>query len=444
MKNRSHETRGAVRTRIALSGAIAVLLVACNQQEKTASPSRVGSGPALAARADSAQPGMPGMPGMPGTPGTPGMAGMQMSADGSALLPAAAVKQFGITFDSAAERELQGTLRTVGTVSVDESGVLAVTTKVAGFIERLEAKVTGQRVTRGQVLAEIYSPEVLAAEEELLVAKRLDASEATATARAEPSLLSAARRRLRLLDVSDAQIDEVLRTGRAQRTTPIIAPASGVLTERAVSQGQAVQAGMPLFTIADLSKLWIDVRIPVAAGAGVRDGMSATYNVAGVPVRTYTGRVAYIYPTVGDQSRTLSARVLVRNDDGVLKPGMFATVAIMSPGRRALTVPRAAVIETGERSVVFVDMGGGQLMPHDVEVGAATPDLVEILSGLASGQRVVTSAQFLLESESNLAEVMRSMIGMGTAKGSADTDMKGMDTRGAGAAPAKSPALPRP
>ena len=201
---------------------------------------------------------------------------------------------------------------------------------------------------------------------------------------------------------------------------------------------------MPLFTISDLSKLWIDVRIPAATGASVRDGMSATYTVTGVPGRTYTGRVSYIYPTVGDQSRTLSARVLVRSDDGVLKPGMFATVAIASPGRRVLTVPRAAVIETGERSVVFVDMGGGQLMPHDVEVGAATTDLVEVLAGLTAGQRVVTSAQFLLESESNLAEVMRGMIGMGAAKGSADTDMKGMDMRGAGAAPVKALPTARP
>lgn len=429
MNNRSPDTFGVVRSRIALGGTIAALVVGCNQQNTDATPSRASTDTARTASPDAAMPGMPGMP------------GMQMSADGSALLPAAAVKQFGITFDSAAVRELRGTLRTVGTVSVDESGVVAVTTKVAGFIERLDAKVTGQRVTRGQVLAAIYSPEVLVAEEELLVAQRLDAPEANATTRTEVSLLSAARRRLRLLDVSDAQIDEILRTHRVPRTTAIIAPVSGVLTERAVSQGQAVQVGMPLFTISDLSKLWIDVRLPAAAGAGVRDGMSATYTVTGVPARTYTGRVSYIYPTVGDQSRTLSARVLVRNDDGVLKPGMFATVAITSPGRRALTVPRAAVIETGDRSIVFVDMGGGRLMPHDVEVGATTPDVVEILSGLVAGQRVVTSAQFLLESESNLADVMRSMIGMGEASRSSDEGMKGMDMSGG---TAKSPTPARP
>lgn len=426
MKLQSRDSLRILRARITLVCTMTAILVGCNQQREAASPPRVGTDTARPAGSDAAMPGM------------------QVSADGSAMLSAAAIRQFGITFDSAVVRELRGTFRTVGTVSVDESGVVAVTTKVAGFIERLDAKVTGQRVTRGQVLAAVYSPEVLVAEEELLVAQRLSLPTAATTTRDDENLLSAARRRLRLLDVSDAQIDEILRTQRVQRTTAIIAPASGVLTERAVSQGQAVQVGMPLFTISDLSKLWIDVRIPAATGASVRDGMSATYTVTGVPGRTYTGRVSYIYPTVGDQSRTLSARVLVRSDDGVLKPGMFATVAIASPGRRVLTVPRAAVIETGERSVVFVDMGGGQLMPHDVEVGAATTDLVEVLAGLTAGQRVVTSAQFLLESESNLAEVMRGMIGMGAAKGSADTDMKGMDMRGAGAAPVKalSPARP--
>ncbi len=422
---------GVTRALIALAGTMTVLLVGCNQQSNAASPPRAGADSARATASDAAMPGM------------------QMSADGSAMLSAAAIRQFGITFDSAVVRELRGSFRSVGTVSVDESGIVAVTTKVAGFIERLDAKVTGQRVTRGQVLAAIYSPEVLVAEEELLVAQRLRLQAENATTPDDGSLLSAARRRLRLLDVSDALIDEILRANRVQRTTPIIAPVSGVLTERAVSQGQAVQVGMPLFTISDLSKLWIDVRIPAATGASVRDGMSASYTVSGAPGRTYTGRVSYIYPTVGDQSRTLSARVLVRNDDGVLKPGMFATVAIASPGRRVLTVPRAAVIETGDRSVVFVDMGGGQLMPHDVEVGAATTDLVEILAGLTSGQRIVTSAQFLLESESNMAEVMRSMIGMGTAKGSSDTDMKGMDMkgmdmRGAGSTPAKSLPPARP
>ena len=279
MNYRSKDLPVVVRARIALGATIAALLVGCNQQNTDATPSRASADSARTANPDAAMPGMTGMPGMPGMPD------MQMSADGSALLPAAAVKQFGITFDSAAVRELRGTLRTVGTVSVDESGVVAVTTKVAGFIERLDARVTGQRVTRGQVLAAIYSPEVLLAEEELLVAARLDASEANATTRTEVSLLSAARRRLRLLDVSDAQIDEILRTHRVPRTTTIMAPVSGVLTERAVSQGQAVQVGMPLFTIADLSKLWIDVRIPAATGAGISDGMSATYTVTGVPDR---------------------------------------------------------------------------------------------------------------------------------------------------------------
>ncbi len=408
---------------------IAALLTGCSQGAKPPAASHTGTDTLRASGA-----AMSGMP------------GMQMSTDGSALLSAASVKQFGITFDTAAVRELRGTLRTVGTVAADESGVVVVTTKVGGYVERLDAKVTGERVSRGQSLAAIYSPEILVAEEELLVAQRLGAAAEGADARdssKDVTLLSAARRRLRLLDVSEAQINQVLRTQRVQRTTTLVAPTSGVLTQRAVSQGQAVQVGMPLFTISDLSKLWIDVRIPAATGALVRNGMQATYTVTGAPARSYSGRIAYMYPTVGDQSRTLSARVLVRNDDGALKPGMFANVVIASPGRRALTVPRAAVIETGERAVVFVDMGGGRLMPQTVEVGATTSELVEILAGLAEGQRVVTSAQFLLESESNLAEVMRGMIGMGAAARQADNDMQGMKMDGAAVPLAKSPSPTR-
>ncbi len=359
------------------------------------------------------------MPGMnPPRNNPPGTAA---GTDGFALLSPAVVKQFGITFGIADRREMRGSLRTVGTVAVDETGIVAVTTKVGGYIERLDAKVTGQLVRRGQSLAAIYSPEVLLAEEELLVAQRLGAGAASPDD-GGVTLLSAARRRLRLLDVSDAQINEILRTQRAQRTTAILSPATGVLTRRDVSQGQAVQPGMPLFMISDLSRLWIDVRIPAASGAAVHDGMLASYTVTGVPGRSFTGRVSYIYPTVGDQSRTLSARVLVRNNDGALKPGMFANVEIASPGRTVLTVPRSAVIETGARSLVFVDMGDGRLIPRTVAVGATTSEMAEILSGLEAGQRVVTSAQFLLESESNLAEVMRSMIGMGAA-GAKDAGM---------------------
>ena len=416
-----------VRAHVALRVAIAAALTGCsNSNTERAASGRTPD----SARAHNATAPMAGMP------------GMQMSSDGSALLSAAAIKQFGVTFDTAAVRDLQGTLRTVGTVAADESGVVVITTKVGGFIERLDAKVTGQRIIRGVALAAIYSPEILIAEEELLVASRLSSSEERVmgrdTARAL-TLLSAARRRLRLLDVSDAQIDDVLRTQRPQRTTTLVAPITGVLTQRLVSQGQAVQPGMLLFMISDLSKLWIDVRIPAGSSAGLRDGMLASYTVSGVAGRRFTGRVSYVYPTVSDQSRTLSARVLVGNDDGVLKPGMFATVAIASPGRRVLTVPRAAVIETGERSVVFVDMGGGRLMPHDVELGSTTADFVEILAGLTPGQRVVTSAQYLVESESNLAEVMRSMIGMGSAARTGDTGMQGMDMGGASAPPVNTP-----
>ena len=261
---------------------------------------------------------------------------------------------------------------------------------------------------------------------------------------------AAARRRLRLWDVSEAQIDDVLRTGRARRTITLYSPATGVVTEKKVTLGQSVQAGMALYTVADLSEVWVDVQVRETEAAELRVGIGADLEFATYPGRTYKGRVSFLYPTIAEQTRSVRARVSVANSDGRLKPGMYATVKLSSPSRSALTVPRAAVVQTGERAVVFVDQGKGALRPVDVETGRAAGDYVEILAGLKPGQRVVTSAQFLLDSESNLAEVMKSMIGMGGGSGTTgnkmtrgDTngmEMKGADTRGmAGAARAGTP-----
>ena len=363
------------------------------------------------------------------------MAGMQgMSPDGAVRLTASQLTTFGVTFGTVEQRTLSTDVRTVGTVMMDESRVASVTPKINGFVERLYVNTTGQPVRRGQPLADVYSPDLLAAQEELLLARRLDRTVGQSAVPGVPSssgeLLAAARRRLRLWDVSESQIDEVLRTGRARRTVTLYSPVSGVVTEKKVVVGQAVQAGMELYTLADLSEVWIDVQVRETEAANVRAGTGADVEFATYPGRTYKGRVTFIYPTIAEQTRSVRARVSVANAEGQLKPGMYATVRLSSPTRSALTVPRAAVVQTGERAVVFVDQGKGELRPVDVETGASAGEYVEILAGLEPGQRVVTSAQFLLDSESNLAEVMKSMIGMGGGRADAGGDMAGMDTSG--------------
>ncbi|WP_411279550.1 efflux RND transporter periplasmic adaptor subunit [Gemmatimonas sp.] len=380
-------------------------------------------------------------------PGMPGMEGMDMSADGTAVFTAAQLRHFGVLFGTVEQRVMTDEVRAVGIVMADETRLASVTPKFSGFVERLDVSSTGQPVRRGQPMAAIYSPDLLAAQQELLIARDFDRSLSGTSVPGVPassgSLLAAARQRLRLWDVPESLIEDVLRSGRAQRTIPLYAPMSGVITERFVVRGQAVQAGMPLYTITDLSKVWVNIQLREADANLVREGTSASLAFTALPGRPYEGRVAYVYPTVGEATRTLSARIVVGNTDGRLKLGMYATASLTSVARTALTVPSTAVIQTGERAMVFVDMGDGRLMPHDVELGRVSGEITEVLAGLEPGQRVVTSAQFLLESESNLAEVMKSMIGM---SGSADAmgampgmSMPGADTRGmSGAAAATS------
>ena len=362
-----------------------------------------------------------------------------MSTDGAVHLTTAQLTTFGVTFGTVEQRTLTTDVRTAGTVVMDEARVATVTPKINGFVERLYVNTTGQPVRRGEPLAEIFSADLIAAEEELLLARRLDRTVGQSAVPGVPSssgeLLAAARRRLRLWDVSDAQIDDVLRTGRSRRTITLYSPATGVVTDKKVTQGQAVQAGTEIYVVADLSSVWVDAQVRESDATDLRVGSGADLEFATYPGRTYKGRVTFLYPTMAEQTRSLRARIAIANADGRLKPGMYATVRLSSPTRSALTVPRSAVLQTGERAVVFVDQGKGALRPVDVVTGRSAGEYVEVLSGLEPGQRVVTSAQFLLDSESNLAEVMKSMIGMsgGSSGGGGDvkgTDMSGGDTKG--------------
>jgi len=343
-----------------------------------------------------------------------GMEGMDMGSSGSARMTADQMREFGVTFDFVEERTLETEVRTVGIVDFDETRVTAVSPRFGGFIERLHVDFTGKPVRAGQPLVEIYSPELVAAQEELLLAARLQETLGQTGVPGVPNgstdLVGAARQRLALWDISDAQIQEILRNGRARRTLTLHASASGIVVGKHVLAGQAVQAGERLYTIADLSRVWILAALREADAAAVQEGSVASIEVAAFAARPISGRVEYVYPTVQEDARTLQARIAVRNPDLRLKPGMYATVRISSPLRRALAVPLSAVVDTGERRVVFVDMGNGEIMTHEVEIGLTTGDYAEVLAGLEPGQRVVTSAQFLIDSESNLAEVMNAMM----------------------------------
>ncbi|MEQ1854933.1 MAG: efflux RND transporter periplasmic adaptor subunit [Longimicrobiales bacterium] len=373
----------------------------------------------------------------PTATGGEAMPGMDMSGggaagDGSISLTAEQLREFGITFGEVEVRTLTDVVRTVGVLGLDETRISAVTVRFGGYVERLLVDFTGRSVREGEPLVEVYSPELLAAQEELLLAARLQEQiSGSVLPGVQPSsadLVDAARQRLLLWGISEDQIDQILADGQARRTLTLYAPASGVVIEKNVLVGQSVVAGQSLYTIADLTELWVDAEVREADAGLVHEGDAVSVEMSALPGRLIPGRIEYVYPTLADQARTLRARVAIANPGGRLRPGMYATVRIQAAGRSALTVPASAVLDTGERRLVFVDMGGGRILPQEVEVGRISGELAEVIAGLEPGQRVVTSPQFLLDSESNLAEVMRSMIGQTTNMGA--TDLQGGDMQG--------------
>ena len=371
---------------------------------------------------------------MEGMKDMPGMAGMNMpmSGSGTVQLSPAQIQQFGITFGTAERRPLTGEVRTTGVVAVDETRVVEIAPRFSGFVERVNADFTGRSVRRGELLVELYSPEVLSTMQEMIVANRVareTRSPIPGVVSSGTDLVAAARDRLRLLGVDDATIDAALASGTAPRTVSIVAPIAGVITEKRIVRGQSVSAGQALYTIVDLSALWVNVDVRESDAGTVRVGTRADVEVTATAGPTFKGIVTYVQPVMRAETRTVTARIAVGNAGAQLKPGMFATVVLRTGGREALVVPNAAVVRTGDRTVVFVDMGGGELMTHDVRTGTTVGDFTEILSGLGAGDRVVTSAQFLLDSESNLAEVMRSMLGQGSAAAQDMSNMPGMEPK---------------
>lgn len=356
-----------------------------------------------------------------------------MSMDGSIRLDENELSRFGITFGTADVRPLTRTIRTVGMVAFDERRMAYVSPKFGGWVEKLHVDFTGQPVRRGQPLLEVYSPELVAAQEELLLAVRMATSvgqsEVRNVASGAEDLLNSARRRLAYWDISDAQIRRLVETGEVRKTLTLYAPVSGIVMEKDVFEGQAFRSGQNLYMIADLSGVWVNAQVFEADAALVREGMPAQVSIGALPGQALGGRVEYVYPTVEDRTRSMRARISITNPRGELKPGMYATVTFRPELGEVLTVPSSAVLHSGERAIAFVDMGGGSIMPHELRIGVRGEDYVQVLEGLEPGQRVVTSAQFLLDSESNLAEVMKAMmVEMGMSD--MEMDMEGMDMEG--------------
>ena len=319
-------------------------------------------------------------------------------------------QRLGITFARASEQPVQSSVRAVGVLKYAEPSRVYVNARVGGWVEHLYADYVGKRVERGEPLLALYSPDLVSAQEEYLLARRLG----------DDSLAAGARRRLELWDIGAEQIDSLEARGTATRTLVLRAPRSGEIAEKMVIDGQAVRPGDNLFLIADRRTLWVDVAVFERDAPAVRVGMPATVRVDAVPGAGFRGRLTFIQPQLDEQTRTLTARLEVDNAGGALRPGMYATVELASTGRRAVTVPVAAVLPTGTHNIVFVNRGDGRFLPREVRVGQHGDSLIEILEGLQSGDEVVASATFLLDSESNLAAAIQGLMlqmGMGLNMG---------------------------
>ncbi len=330
-------------------------------------------------------------------------------------LTAAQERALGVVYGVVEYEQVTRTIRTVGTIQAPETGLHEVTTKLEGFVEALSVSSTGQMVRRGAPLLTLYSPAVVAAQEELLSARRLLAAlEGTGGPQVAQAreLVEAARRRLLWWDLPEDWIAGIEASGRAQRTVRLRSPATGVVLERMVIPGQRIMPGMPLYQLADLSEVWVEGEVFEQDLRFVRLGVEAHVEVSAYPAEHLMARVSFIYPTLDAASRTNRVRVTLPNPGQRLKPGMFATIYVDVSLGRALMVPMSAVVITGERNLVFVRDADGMLVPRPVVLGVRSEGRIQILEGLEAGETIVRSANFLIDAESRVGATGGPMPGM--------------------------------
>lgn len=328
--------------------------------------------------------------------GTAGMADVEVPYERRQLT--------GVRTTEVESRDLEREIRTVGLVVSDERRVRRIQTKISGWIEELFVSFTGEAVRAGQPILSIYSPELVASQSEYLLA--LDAATVPQTTGADGEgdrrrLLESARTRLRFFDVDSAHISELERTRNVQKRVVLHSPISGYVTLKAVLQGMYVTPEMDLYTVADLDRLWVLADVNEDEIPLIAPGQRARIEVSSAPGERI-GVVAYLQPTVDMATRTLRVRFDVENADRSLKPGMYATVTLAHPLGRVLALPDEAVIDTGVRRVVFVEVSDGLFRPREVKLGRKAAGFYEVLDGLVPGERVAVGAQFLLDSESRL------------------------------------------
>jgi Cu(I)/Ag(I) efflux system membrane fusion protein len=322
----------------------------------------------------------------------------------------------GVRFGRVGFQNLERIIRTVGKLDFDEKKISTVNPKIGGWIDELYVDYTGKMVRKGQPLLSIYSPELVSAQEELLLAlkakKILSASPITDVAEGGERLLQGARRRLQLWDITPQQIETLEKTGEIKKNMLLYAPADGFVMEKMAFKGMALMPGTILYKIGDLSTIWVIADIYEYELPFIKIGDKAQITLAYFPGESFEGTATYIYPSVDPKTRTAKVRFDLPNPEFKLKPEMWAKVELKIPLGRKLVVPEDAMMDSGTMQMVFVDRGQGYFESRHIQVGAKVQGYYEVLSGVKEGEKVVTSANFLIDSESRLSGAMGGMAGM--------------------------------
>jgi len=333
--------------------------------------------------------------------------------DSGLKISAEKIQKMGVKAEPAKRQVLDRTVRASGRVEIDESRTYTVTAKFEGYIERLHVNTTGQPVGRGQPLFEVYSPELVSAQREYVIAaqgvNKLNEAGGEAQS-AMKQLADSSLQRLKNWDISDEQIKALAHSGNAKRTLTFRAPVAGIVTEKKAVQGMRFMPGEMLYQIADTSSVWVQADVFEQDIAAVGVGQKAKIRINAYPGEVFEGRIAYVYPTLKAETRTVPVRIELANPKGRLKPAMYAKVEIPLAGAvQVVTVPNSAVIDSGSKQVIIVQLGEGRFEPRVVRLGQRGSEFVQVLEGIKEGEMVVSSANFLIDAESNLKAALGGM-----------------------------------
>ncbi|HEY6938125.1 MAG TPA: efflux RND transporter periplasmic adaptor subunit [Terriglobales bacterium] len=337
----------------------------------------------------------------------------EQMATGTVMISPDKQQLMGVRTTTVQRESLVRSIRTTGQVAADETRIAHIHVKVSGWIDKVYVDFVGQLVRKGQPLFTVYSPDLVATQEEYLIARRgensLNSSPFAEVRQSANSLLRAARDRLKLWDISDAQIEKLERTGEVSRTMTFYSPVTGYVTDRKAFPQTSVTPDMELYTVSNLSTVWVMADVYEYELPYLRVGQRAELHLSYYPEKTWAGRVSYIYPMLDPQTRTAKVRIDLPNPGFQLKPQMFADVQLQVDYGRQIVVPQEAVLDSGERQTVFVAAGDGHFEPRLIKAGAQMEGKVIVLSGLGPGETIVSSGNFLIDSESQLKNVMEGM-----------------------------------